>query len=77
MHVDNHRLDITTSAASGGGQNRFNGLIDEGRRGQLVLSSSYSDLVIASSQANNSHGSTLTFATYNPSDATDYIKMGC
>ena len=74
LHVDNHRLDITTSAASGGGQNRFNGLIDEGRRGQLVLSSSYSDLVIASSQANNSHGSTLTFATYNPSDATDYKK---
>ena len=74
LHVDNHRLDITTSAASGGGQNRFNGLIDEGRRGQLVLSSSYSDLVIASSQTNNSHGSTLTFATYNPSDATDYKK---
>ena len=74
LHVDNHRLDITTSTTSGGGQNRFNGLVDEGRRGQLVLSSSYSDLVIASSQANNSHGSTLTFATYNPSDATDYKK---
>jgi hypothetical protein len=38
------------------------------------LSSSYSDLVIASSFANDSHGSTLTLATYNPADATDYRK---
>jgi hypothetical protein len=63
---------------AGGGQNIFSGL--EGvetanGRGQLVISSSYSDLVIASSQANNQHGSTLTFATYNPDNRDNYRKF--
>ncbi len=79
LHVDNGRVDITTSNDSAGGQNRFTGLLawdasTAYRRGQLVLSSSYSDLVIASSKANNNHGSTLTFVTSDPSDATKYRK---
>ena len=44
-------------------------------RAQLVLSSAYSDLVIASSSVNNSHGSTLTFATVNPSNTAEYRKF--
>ena len=79
LHVDKGRVDITTSDVTGGGQNRFNGLPAWNeqaafRRGQLVLSSSYSDLVIASSHVNDNHGSTLTFASYNPADANDYRK---
>jgi hypothetical protein len=66
-------------ASSGGGQNLFNGLdaiSTANGRAQLVLSSAYSDLVIASSQSNaNGHGSTLSFTTYNPSNAADYRKM--
>jgi hypothetical protein len=63
---------------SGGGQNLFTGLDSPDSasgRAQLVLSSAYSDLVIASSQANNNHGSTLTFATFNPGNAADYRKF--
>ena len=79
LHIDKGRVDITTSDGANGGQNRFNGLTawneqTSYRRGQFVLSSNYSDLVIASSNANDNHGSTLTFATYNPADATDYRK---
>jgi hypothetical protein len=81
LHIDKGRVDITTSdaPAPGGGKNRFDGLLGWNanaayRRGQLVVSSSYSDLVIASSHDNNIHGSTLTFATSNPTDATDYRK---
>jgi len=44
-------------------------------RAQLVLSSMYSDLVIASSQINNNHGSTLSFATVNPSNTAEYRKF--
>lgn len=71
------RTHIHQSGA-GGGQNRFEGV--EGAttangRAQLILSSSYSDLVIASSQANDNHGSTLTFAAYNPANAGDYRKF--
>jgi len=71
------KIDLHESG-SGGGQNRFTGLeavTTSGGRAQLVMSSAYSDLVIASSQANNSHGSTLTFASYNPSNAADYRKF--
>lgn len=78
LHMDKGRVDITASDATGGGQNRFDGLQsrtgEAGRRSQLVLSSGYSDLVIASSYSNGVHGSTLTFATYNPADATQYRK---
>jgi len=44
-------------------------------RAQLVLNSRYSDLVIASSYVNNSHGSTLSFATVNPSNTAEYRKF--
>ena len=44
-------------------------------RAQLVLSSAYSDVVIASSQVNNAHGSTVSFVTYNPSNTSDYRKF--
>lgn len=63
---------------AGGGQNRFEGLeavTNANGRAQLVVCSSYSDMVIASSQANDVHGSTLTFATYNPANAGDYRKF--
>jgi hypothetical protein len=65
-------------SGGGGGQNLFQGLespTSANGRAQLVLSSAYSDLVIASSQGNNSHGSTLTFASYNPGNAGDYRKF--
>jgi hypothetical protein len=71
------RTNIHQIGASGG-QNLFNGLespTNANGRAQLVLSSAYSDFVIASSQLNNNHGSTLTFASYNPSNATDYKKF--
>jgi len=44
-------------------------------RAQLVLNSSYSDLVIASSFVNDNHGSTLSFATVNPSNTAEYRKF--
>lgn len=65
-------------SGAGGGQNRFEGLeatTSANGRAQLVLSSAYSDLVIASSQGNDNHGSTLTFASYNPANAADYRKF--
>ena len=83
LHVDKGRVDITTSDAptsnGSGGQNRFNGLLgwnDDStyRRGQLVISSSFSDLVIASSHDNAKHGSTLTLAAYNPANANEFRK---
>jgi len=71
LHVKG-RVDITGLD----GVNRFEGLHTEARRTQLVLSSEYSDLVIASSQVNHVHGSTLTFATYNPdkNNPKEYCK---
>jgi len=64
-------------SSSGGGQNLFTGYRtgDSYGRAQLVLSSGYSDIIIASSQANNNHGSNLTFAAYNPSNVGDYRKF--
>jgi hypothetical protein len=44
-------------------------------RGQLVLNSMYSDLVIASTQTNNNHGSTLSFAAVNPNNTAEYRKF--
>lgn len=70
------KINLHQSGA-GGGQNRFEGILgptDANGRAQFVMSSAYSDLVVASSQANDNHGSTLTFATYNPSNAADYRK---
>jgi hypothetical protein len=69
-------LNIQPSS-SGGGQNIFTGYrtSDSYGRAQLVLSSAYSDIIIASSQANNNHGSTLSFVAYNTSNAADYRKF--
>jgi hypothetical protein len=71
------KVDIHQVGA-GGGENRFNGLeapSSANGRAQLVLSSAWSDLVIASSQASSEYGSTLTFAAYNPSNSADYRKF--
>jgi hypothetical protein len=62
---------------SGGGQNRFTGLEGDSTatsRAQIVLNSSYSDMVICSSQSNGNHGSTLSFTT-NSTANTDYRKF--
>jgi len=68
-------LNIQPSS-TGGGQNIFTGYrTDSYGRAQLVLSSGYSDIMIASSQANNNHGSNLSFVTYNPANAADYRKF--
>jgi hypothetical protein len=69
-------LNIQPSS-SGGGQNIFTGYRtgDSYGRAQLVLSSGYSDIIIASSQVNNTHGSNLSFVTYNPANAADYRKF--
>ena len=68
LYVKGQRLDIHSN------QGRFVGLHHEARRAQLVMCSEYSDLVIASSQINNNHGSTLTFASYNPANTNDFRK---
>ena len=79
LHIDRGRLRLGSSRRldNGGGHVEFRGLHthDVNGRAQLVLSSNYSDLVIASSQHNGWHGSTLTFATYNPGNADDYRKF--
>ena len=65
-------------AGAGGSQNLFTGVdaaSSANGRGQFIMASAYSDLVIASSQANGNHGSTLSFTTYNPSNAGDYRKF--
>lgn len=45
-------------------------------RAQFVMSSYYSDLVIASQENNsNGHGSTISFTNINPNDNNDYRKF--
>ena len=70
-------VHIQPAQTSGGGQNLFTGYRsgDSYGRAQLVLSSGYSDVIIASSQVNNQHGSNLSFVAYNPSNAGDYRKF--
>jgi hypothetical protein len=68
--VNIERFDDTNSIFTG-----LSGANTDGGRGQLVLSSAYSDLVIASSRVNHAHGSTLSFVTYNPSNSADYRKF--
>ncbi|BAT22282.1 hypothetical protein [Yellowstone lake phycodnavirus 2] len=66
-----------TSLASGG-QNRFTGLDADSSangRAQLVLNSSYSDMVISSSQYNGTHGSTVSFVTADPGNVASYKKF--
>ena len=65
------------TSPSGGGQNRFTGLLGDsidGSRAQVVLNSAYSDMVISSSQANGTHGSTVSFVA-NSTANNDYRKF--
>jgi hypothetical protein len=78
--VKNGRILITNPSATGGGNFDPTTLAFGARehgygRAQLLLASGYSDLTIGSSQANDNHGSTLTFATVNPSNGADYRKF--
>lgn len=62
---------------AGGGENRFEGMegpTTANGRAQLVLSSAYSDLIVASSQANDNHGSTVSLVAYDPGNAASYRK---
>jgi hypothetical protein len=79
-----YRLDVSGrsyiwgTSLAGGGQNRFTGLDGDGSgngRAQLVLNSSYSDMVISSSQANGTHGSTVSFVTADPGNVASYKKF--
>ena len=72
LHVQaDNRVHITAGTVPA-----FTGMsaVSEGRS-QLVLNSRYSDLVIASSYANDNHGSTLSFAAVNPSNTAEYRKF--
>ena len=54
----------------------INDVTDADGRGQFVMNSSYSDLVIASQNTNgNGHGSTLSFTNINPDDNGDFRKF--
>ncbi|MAF46179.1 MAG: hypothetical protein CL407_09695 [Acidimicrobiaceae bacterium] len=70
-------VHIQPATTSGGGQNLFTGFRtgDSYGRAQLVLSSAYSDVIIASSQVNNNHGSNLSFVTYDPNNSATYRKF--
>jgi hypothetical protein len=78
--VKDGRVLVTNPSGTGGGN--FDptilayGAREHGYgRAQLLLASGYSDITIGSSQSNNAHGSTLTFATVNPADGADYRKF--
>ena len=62
------------SQQSGYGWNRFTGIEADTIRAQLVLNSSYSDLIMSSSENNGYHGSTLSFVT-NSTANNDYRKF--
>ena len=70
-------VHIQPVQTTGGGQNLFTGFRtgDSYGRAQLVLSSAYSDVIIASSQINNNHGSNLSFVTYDPNNFNAYRKF--
>ena len=74
LHVKaENRMHITsgnTPAFTG-----LNAATSDNGRAQLVLNSAYSDLVIASSFANDNHGSTLSFTTVNPINTAEYRKF--
>jgi uncharacterized protein YjbI with pentapeptide repeats len=75
-----YRLDVCgrgylfQSQQSGYGWNRFTGLEADTVRAQFVLNSSYSDLVISSSEYNGNHGSTISFTANSPAN-NDYRKF--
>ena len=68
------RTYIWGTSLAGGGQYQFTGLeavSSANGRAQCVLNSSYSDMIISSSQANGNHGSTLSFTTASTGFNTD------
>ena len=72
-----NRINLLQTGSAGGGQNIFTGLndpSDANGRGQILINSAYSDLIIASSQDNDWHGSTISFVDYNPGNVNDYTK---
>lgn len=70
LHVEaNDRVHFTKSIAA------FTGLEVTTSRSQLVLTSNYSDLVLASRVSNNTHGSTVTFAAVDPNNGGNYRKF--
>ena len=78
--VKDGRILITNPSGTGGGNFDPTTLAYGAReqtygRAQLLLASGYSDITIGSSQANDNHGSTLTFATVNPANGADYKKF--
>lgn len=78
--VKDGRILITNPSGTGGGNFDPTTLAYGAReqnygRAQLLLASGYSDITIGSSQANDNHGSTLTFATVNPANGADYRKF--
>lgn len=80
FNVKNGRILITNPSGTGGGNFDPTTLAYTAReqtygRAQLLLASGYSDITIGSSQANDNHGSTLTFATVNPANGADYKKF--
>lgn len=80
FNVKNGRILITNPSGTGGGNFDPTVLAYTAReqnygRAQLLLASGYSDITIGSSQSNDNHGSTLTFATVNPSNGADYKKF--
>jgi hypothetical protein len=62
------------SQQSGYGWNRFTGYESSAIRAQVILQSLYSDLIISSSEANGTHGSTLSFVAKSTGN-TDYRKF--
>ena len=78
--VRDGRILVTNPSGTGGGSFDPTVLAYGAReqsygRAQLLLASGYSDITIGSSQANDNHGSTLTFATVNPANNSDYKKF--
>ena len=75
-----YRLDcagrgyLFQSQQSGYGWNRFTGLEADTVRAQFILNSSYSDLIISSSEYNGNHGSTISFTANSPAN-NDYRKF--
>ena len=72
VHINGGRVHYTHTTPT------FNGLLDPsdaGGRAQFVITSAYTDLVLASSKLNNVHGSTISFTAVDPDNSSDYRKF--
>ena len=73
LHVSGGRQYLTMNRHAFSGLDAPSGASG---RAQFVMSSYYSDLVIASQENNsNGHGSTISFTNINPNDNNDYRKF--